>query len=382
MALLCGTTVDDLLAGAHIANSEDLQAMLSWLEARPDIFPPECKFCVADLRWAASVVASRSFDCSMSGVALVPFGDALNHHSRQPHTRMRETDGGRTIVFIADRSIVAGEEVFNFYGEHGNIQWLLNGGFVEQSNPFDSLPVTPSEVISAVLSCPDQGHRPHRVNGTSLDTSESPANAVDDSDEHSDNEPSELLACNRIAFLQQLDICSNEDVFSVRSQELLPDSLATLILALRMSRAQFLEFQQRPRERHLIDLTIEHVSEDLLADLYRCLLRLCDLVDKRYDTSFDADLQKLGALEGTEVHRTIGVEQPPQKLARTTPEASQEHVSLAHGVRPQNALNALRLRVAQRQILQQLRDMSAQCFVTASSSSDSECPVSSADVKD
>ncbi|CAE7945790.1 LSMT-L [Symbiodinium sp. KB8] len=84
---LKGTSVDTLLQGAHIASVKDLKAMQSCCE-QLDIFTSSPS--LDQLRWAASVVASRAFDSSTAGVILAPFADALNHSSAAPHTRMRD----------------------------------------------------------------------------------------------------------------------------------------------------------------------------------------------------------------------------------------------------------------------------------------------------
>jgi len=135
LCMLHGTSVDTLLAGGHIANQQDLEAIEAWCKAKPELFPESCGVSVHNLRWAASVVASRAFDSTKVGVVLAPFADALNHSGARPHTRMH--DMGNALRFIAERDI-PGEEVLNTYGEHGNTQWLLNGGFVDTSGPYET----------------------------------------------------------------------------------------------------------------------------------------------------------------------------------------------------------------------------------------------------
>jgi len=83
-------------------------------------------------------------------VALVPFADALNHSSASPHTRM--DDRGQILTFHLERTVSEGEEILNCYGHHGNTQWLLNGGFVDRSNPFEDVVVTPADVVSCTLA--------------------------------------------------------------------------------------------------------------------------------------------------------------------------------------------------------------------------------------
>ncbi|CAK0891991.1 unnamed protein product, partial [Prorocentrum cordatum] len=151
LRLLRGTSVDALLAGRHIAAEQDLLGILDWAAHRePRLFPTGAGVGLPELRWAASVVASRAFDSVKAGVVLAPFADALNHRGCGPHTRMR--DGGDVLRFCVEDDISAGEEVFNTYGAHGNTQWLLNGGFLDLSGPFHDLLVTPADAVSAALA--------------------------------------------------------------------------------------------------------------------------------------------------------------------------------------------------------------------------------------
>ncbi|CAK9082193.1 Ribosomal lysine N-methyltransferase set10 (SET domain-containing protein 10) [Durusdinium trenchii] len=143
---LKGTSVDTLLEASHIANDQDLLAMQRWCQQHPETFAT-CPS-LEQLRWAASVVASRAFDSTQAQVLLAPFADALNH-SGAPHTRMR--DCGDHLLFHTERPVELGEEVMNCYGLQGNTQWLMNGGFLDRSRPCDDLLVTPADVVSAVL---------------------------------------------------------------------------------------------------------------------------------------------------------------------------------------------------------------------------------------
>eukprot|EP00927_Polykrikos_kofoidii_P073616 TRINITY_DN69633_c0_g1_i1.p1 TRINITY_DN69633_c0_g1~~TRINITY_DN69633_c0_g1_i1.p1 ORF type:complete len:571 (-),score=76.52 TRINITY_DN69633_c0_g1_i1:23-1735(-) len=150
LRMLRGTLVDEkLAAGGHIADPHDLQVLVDWCASRPDVFPSGTTPCMEELRWAASVVASRAFDSEDAGVVLAPFADALNHSATHAHTRMR--DNGCTLSFWAERRVAVGEEVLNSYGDRGNMQWLLNGGFVERNNPFDELPITVSEILTSAI---------------------------------------------------------------------------------------------------------------------------------------------------------------------------------------------------------------------------------------
>ncbi|CAE7768315.1 set10 [Symbiodinium sp. CCMP2592] len=245
---LKGTSVDTLLQGAHIANVKDLQAMQSCCE-QLDIFtsPPSLE----QLRWAASVVASRAFDSSAAGVILAPFADALNHSSAAPHTRMR--DCGEQLLFHAERDISAGEEIFNCYGMQGNTQWLLNGGFRDSSRPCDDLLVTPADVVSSALAhmrfCKDE------------------TDSADDEEDY-------LFA--RLSLLQDFGIGSGS--FCISPTDILPDELATMLLVICMTDAEFAKYHQQRAggADPVIDLggtEGEELTEALLANLYGCLLR-------------------------------------------------------------------------------------------------------------
>ena len=61
-ALLSGTFLDVMLAGGHMADECDLEAISKWCASQDLLFPAGGCPDVAALRWAASVVASRAFD--------------------------------------------------------------------------------------------------------------------------------------------------------------------------------------------------------------------------------------------------------------------------------------------------------------------------------
>eukprot|EP00435_Cladocopium_sp_Y103_P036949 s1117_g9.t1 len=276
---LRGTSVDTLLEGSHIANDKDLSAMQQWCQRHMDFFPKSPS--LEQLRWAASVVASRAFDSTAKGVILAPFADALNH-SGVPHTRMR--DCGDHLVFHAEREIMPTEEIMNCYGLQGNTQWLMNGGFLDQSRECDDLLVTPADVVSAVLE--------QRARHEGDDEGKEVAEDEDEEDEEDeeDKEDQDTSLCSRLSWLQDHGIGSKP--FSLSSMELLPDDLATMILVIFMNDSEYLSYQQQRAAGRdaCIDLggtEGEELGERLLAHLYGSLLRLVALLRQRYETSLE-----------------------------------------------------------------------------------------------
>lgn len=348
VGLLQGTSVDTLLTGAHIANAHELKAMLDWCETREDLFPVGALNEEA-LRWSASVVASRSFESADVGVVLAPFADAMNHSSF-PHTRMR--DSGKLLTFTAERCIVGGEEVFNCYGLRGNVQWLMNGGFVENANPFDSLPISISEAVSAALLY--------------LGGPESTRTAKDQQRE--DSESFECTVCQRFALLQRVGIIGDEP-FQSTLDDLLPDELATLLVVLCMSREDFQRYEHRSETKPVIEVADEEVPDSLLESLHGCLVHVVDLVGRRYTAKLLEDEETLFRCE---VHCEDGareVKRPRvspnrgaahETLPVTTP-ASDVVLALEQGARIVNVKNILSLRVSQKRILEDLRRSVEMC---------------------
>eukprot|EP00913_Durusdinium_trenchii_P001288 g1187.t1 len=255
---LKGTSVDTLLEASHIANDQDLLAMQRWCQQHPETFAT-CPS-LEQLRWAASVVASRAFDSTQAQVLLAPFADALNH-SGAPHTRMR--DCGDHLLFHTERPVELGEEVMNCYGLQGNTQWLMNGGFLDRSRPCDDLLVTPADVVSAVLD--------YLMN-----------RKVDSDEEDELGRDPCCKSWHGMAFSppsMEMPLFQYWEPF-LSMAELLPDDLATMILVLCMSEKDYLTYQQQRTaggQQAVIDLAGEEgeeLSEPLLADLYGSLLCL------------------------------------------------------------------------------------------------------------
>ena len=132
---------------------------------------------------AATIASSRAFYVDeYHGEALVPFADLLNHkaalvpddaiveggdESRRGHSRLRDAaqraanlfgvslemdttlhnladlaeddddDDAPCVALVALRPLIAGDEVFNTYGEHDNRHLLMYYGFTLRQNPLD-----------------------------------------------------------------------------------------------------------------------------------------------------------------------------------------------------------------------------------------------------
>jgi len=317
--------------------------MREWCQQHTETFPQTPS--LEQLRWAASVVASRAFDSSACSVLLAPFADALNH-SGVPHTRMR--DCGDYLVFHAEREIAPQEEIMNCYGLQGNTQWLMNGGFLDQSRPCDDLLVTPADVVSAVLDYQD-----------SKEGEEEGEECLQEALDGEDQKDQDTSLCSRLSLLQDYGIGSNP--FSLSMADLLPDDLATMILVICMNESDYLSYQQQRAAGGSASMDLagaegEDLGEPLLADLYGSLLRLVSLLRQRYETSLEEDQQML-----QELHEVI--KEPNAKRRKDTHESQeQRQVKIPDGIRPENAQNILLLRIGQKRVLRALEDEAADCF--------------------
>eukprot|EP00397_Hematodinium_sp_SG-2012_P048347 GEMP01055355.1.p1 GENE.GEMP01055355.1~~GEMP01055355.1.p1 ORF type:complete len:333 (+),score=60.69 GEMP01055355.1:46-1044(+) len=136
-----GTGLKEALEGDHIACTADLRGLRDWIRGAWQEEVDE-----SELLWAASVVASRAFD--VGRILLVPLADNLNHKCVGAHTKLEieMVDGMPHAVMRAQVPILEGSPIYNNYGERSNLQWVLNGGFVEADNPFDELLISKQEL--------------------------------------------------------------------------------------------------------------------------------------------------------------------------------------------------------------------------------------------
>lgn len=99
---------------------------------------------ISTLAWCLSSVSSRAFTLSSSETSevsqrLIPLLDMINHSS-QPNTSVQLKENG-LIQLTALREIQPGEELSISYGEHDNDALLLDYGFVDDDNLYESLAI-------------------------------------------------------------------------------------------------------------------------------------------------------------------------------------------------------------------------------------------------
>mmetsp|Transcript_65071 Transcript_65071/g.205635 ORF Transcript_65071/g.205635 Transcript_65071/m.205635 type:complete len:595 (-) Transcript_65071:133-1917(-) len=117
--------------------------------------------------WALGMGKTRSFTGARGEIALVPFGDLLNHGwpraGRNLTARLEVDvmygptvgdDGVRVFAFTASEYIGPGEEVFDTYTRESNEGIMLRYGFVVPGNPRDriTLPLAPGQSPPELLS--------------------------------------------------------------------------------------------------------------------------------------------------------------------------------------------------------------------------------------
>eukprot|EP00762_Andalucia_godoyi_P005152 ANDGO_04007.mRNA.1 [Fructose-bisphosphate aldolase]-lysine N-methyltransferase len=104
----------------------------------PDIFVPSV-FNKSAYFWARHVVDSRAWGLQGSTYALIPMADFFNHHFLYPPLI---TDPEKQRAYLTardDAGYVAGEQIFDNYGNKTNAQFLLAYGFMLDDNEHDTL---------------------------------------------------------------------------------------------------------------------------------------------------------------------------------------------------------------------------------------------------
>lgn len=76
-------------------------------------------------------------------IALVPFADTLNHRTGFNNARLYYEKESLKMICHADCH--KGEQLFNTYGDLGNRDLLVKYGFVDDPNPFHTVPFDPIE---------------------------------------------------------------------------------------------------------------------------------------------------------------------------------------------------------------------------------------------
>eukprot|EP00835_Amoeboradix_gromovi_P006362 NODE_735_length_4708_cov_0.180122.p2 type:complete len:317 gc:universal NODE_735_length_4708_cov_0.180122:1930-980(-) len=95
----------------------------------------DCSF--EEFNYIGCAIMAYSF--SFSDIIMIPLADMLNHSSYH-NAQLYEVDEDSPMQGFAMRAtkrITAGEQIFNTYGELGNVDLLMKYGFVEPNNPYE-----------------------------------------------------------------------------------------------------------------------------------------------------------------------------------------------------------------------------------------------------
>jgi len=99
------------------------------------------------LRIAGIVMAYSFTDDEDGTVCMVPVADILNHVSRKNNARLFYSS--QSLKMCALKTIEAGEEIFNTYGELDNVQLLQKHSFVEpEPTPFEEVRIKAARFAS------------------------------------------------------------------------------------------------------------------------------------------------------------------------------------------------------------------------------------------
>jgi len=101
---------------------------------------PEMNF--EDLyRWAFFIVASRSFQLGDADeYNLVPVGDLMNHHPMSS-VSWKVVDGRMQMTLLGTKTVQAGKEMYNHYGDLTNDKMILDYSFISEENFLDVVSV-------------------------------------------------------------------------------------------------------------------------------------------------------------------------------------------------------------------------------------------------
>ncbi|CAD8109407.1 unnamed protein product [Paramecium sonneborni] len=102
--------------------------------------------------YAYQFVMTRCFggDHHLQSSCLVPFGDMLNHHDK---CQTKQKIIGTNLVFITTKPIKENEEIYNFFGEHGNSFLLCWYGFTYDDNIYDKIYLSYEDDQIKEVSC-------------------------------------------------------------------------------------------------------------------------------------------------------------------------------------------------------------------------------------
>lgn len=126
-----------------------------FIEKSSTIWPKSSEISLFKYKWAYSVIDSRGLRFK-GKIHLVPMSDMFNY---KPHAESRQAQSGEfflkyhklqndgSIVVLADRDCVAGEQLFEDYGDNSDTIYLQYHGFVAVGNPFRCV-----EIVAPSLS--------------------------------------------------------------------------------------------------------------------------------------------------------------------------------------------------------------------------------------
>eukprot|EP00434_Breviolum_minutum_P043015 symbB.v1.2.038314.t1/scaffold5926.1/size22390/2 len=248
------------------------------------------------LRWAAASVQSRAHARVHGGTILLPVADCFNHSPSNANCEVvQHTDA---IEVVTTCEIDPGEELLLCYGQFSNAELLFNAGFTCWPNEHDCLLVSPAALLAAAEhfwegELPDFKRRMQRL----------------------DAQPARLTAA------MPLLGCG------------IPAKTVTVLAGLLIEQDQWNELVEQGGGGELHDAWVADTvaGNALRMRLLHCLLRVLQGVERRFATSIDSDVEALKKVEAA-------LSQP----------ASRAQASLLR------RLNALRVRLGERQVLQRL----------------------------
>ncbi|CAK9213527.1 unnamed protein product [Sphagnum troendelagicum] len=115
---------------------KDLQATV--FAKHPQVFPAKT-YTLEAFKWAFGILFSRLVRMpSLGQLALVPWGDMLNHSPQAAAFLDSDQSNAKAVVFVTDKSYESGEQVFISYGKRSSGELLLAYGFIPpELNPHD-----------------------------------------------------------------------------------------------------------------------------------------------------------------------------------------------------------------------------------------------------
>lgn len=82
---------------------------------------------------------------------MVPLADVFNHRTGGENIHLESNSDSEEIELSVYRAVsLAGQEVFNTYGDHSNAYLLMKYGFTESDNPFNVVSVDCRELLNCV----------------------------------------------------------------------------------------------------------------------------------------------------------------------------------------------------------------------------------------